>query len=113
MRNVSLRRWLIAAVALMSGSFATAQTAVRISEIHYDNTGADVGESIEVSAPAGTNLDGWSVVLYNGSGGASYGTLPLSGLVAANCLDRGIVVVAAPGLPNGPPGLRPGSGNHR
>jgi DNA/RNA endonuclease G (NUC1) len=103
MRNVSLRRWLIAAVALMSGSFATAQTAVRISEIHYDNTGADTGESIEVSAPAGTNLDGWSVVLYNGSGGASYGTLPLSGFVAANCLDRGVVVLPATGLQNGAP----------
>jgi DNA/RNA endonuclease G (NUC1) len=103
MGNVKWRRWLVAAAALISSTFATAQTAVRISEIHYDNTGADAGESIEVSAPAGTDLTGWSLVLYNGSGGASYGTLPLSGAVPAHCLDRGVVVVAATGLQNGAP----------
>lgn len=29
--------------------------AVRISEIHYDNSGTDVDEKIEVSGPAGTD----------------------------------------------------------
>ena len=54
MRLKNLSRWLLAAVALTLSSFATAQ--VRISEFHYDNVGADVGESVEVSAPAGTDL---------------------------------------------------------
>ena len=40
---------------------------VRISEIHYDNTGTDTGERIEVSAPAAQDLFGWKVVLYNGA----------------------------------------------
>ncbi|HEV7609680.1 MAG TPA: DNA/RNA non-specific endonuclease [Steroidobacteraceae bacterium] len=101
MRLKNLRRWLLAAAALTLGSFATAQ--VRISEIHYDNTGADVGESVEVSAPAGTDLTGWRVVLYNGSGGASYGTLALSGVVPATCDLRGVVVVPAVGMQNGSP----------
>ena len=48
--------------------------AVRFSEIHYDNVGTDVGEAIEISGPAGTDVTGWQVVLYNGSGGAAYGT---------------------------------------
>ncbi|MGH7673341.1 MAG: hypothetical protein ACREMC_10630, partial [Gemmatimonadales bacterium] len=39
---------------------------VRISEIHYDNTGADAGEAIEISGPAGADLTGWRIVLYNG-----------------------------------------------
>ena len=39
---------------------------VRFSEIHYDNVGTDVQEAIEVSGPAGTDLTGWTVVLYNG-----------------------------------------------
>src|SRR5687768_14779651 len=38
--------------------------AVRFSEIHYDNTGTDTGETIEISGPAGTDLTGWQVVLY-------------------------------------------------
>ncbi len=35
-------------------------TTVFINEIHYDNTGADTGEAIEVAGPAGTDLTGWS-----------------------------------------------------
>ena len=63
--------WLFAAGALILASTATAQNAVRISEIHYDNASTDTGEAIEVSAPAGTDLTGWQIVLYNGTGGAS------------------------------------------
>ena len=43
---------------------------VFISEIHYDNVGADAGEAVEVFGPAGTDLTGWSIVLYNGANGA-------------------------------------------
>jgi DNA/RNA endonuclease G (NUC1) len=101
MRTRNAFRWLAAAAALMLSTFATAQ--VRISEFHYDNTGADADERIEVSAPAGTDLTGWRVVLYNGSGGASYATLNLSGMVPATCDARGVVVIAAAGMQNGAP----------
>ncbi len=81
--------------------------SVRFSEIHYDNTGTDVNEAIEISGPAGTDLSGWSVVLYNGSGGAVYNTTPLSGLIPAtpNCSARGVVVLNYPsnGIQNGSP----------
>jgi DNA/RNA endonuclease G (NUC1) len=104
MRSKTVFRWLAAAGALMLSSLATAQ--VRISEIHYDNTGTDAGEAIEVSAPAGTDLTGWSIVLYNGSNGASYDTDALpAGPVPATCGARGVVVVNYPanGIQNGPP----------
>ncbi|MBI4747380.1 MAG: hypothetical protein HY774_02785 [Acidobacteria bacterium] len=51
-----------------------ATTPVFINEIHYDNTGTDAGEAIEVAGPAGTDLTGWTIVLYNGSGGVTYDT---------------------------------------
>ncbi|MFC7530576.1 ExeM/NucH family extracellular endonuclease [Actinoplanes sp. GCM10030250] len=70
-----------------------------ISEIHYDNAGTDSGEAIEIQAPAGFDLTGWRVVLYNGNGGASYGTLTVTGPVP----DAGVVVVPASGLQNGAP----------
>lgn len=66
---------------------------VRIVEIHYDNVGTDVGEAIEIEGPAGTSLAGWSLVLYNGNGGASYNTQNLSGTIPATCGARGVVVV--------------------
>src|SRR4029079_5758414 len=46
--------------------------SVRISEIHYDNTGTDAGEAIEISGPAGTRIQGYKIYLYNGNGGAVY-----------------------------------------
>ncbi len=56
-----------------------------INEIHYDNNGIDAGEAIEIAARAGTDLTGWSLVLYNGntpSAAVVYDTLVLSGVVA-------------------------------
>jgi hypothetical protein len=84
---------------------ALALPAVRISELHYDNTGTDVGEAIEVSGPAGTDLSGWTMVLYNGSGGAVYDTDPLPTPIPATCGDRGVVVLNYPtnGIQNGSP----------
>ena len=59
--------------------------SLAITEIHYDNDGADTGEGVEVAGPPGVSLDGWRLVFYNGEGGAVYdeadltGTLPASG----------------------------------
>ena len=57
---------------------------VFINELHYDNTGTDTGEFVEVAGPAGTNMTGWSVVLYNGSNGAVYDSDVLAGTLADN-----------------------------
>ncbi len=77
----------------------------RLAEIHYDNLGTDVNEAIEVEGPAGTDLTGWSVVLYNGNGGASYNTRSLTGTIADLCDGRGVVVLSYPqdGIQNGAP----------
>jgi len=79
--------------------------ATRLSELHYDNVGTDVLESVEIEGPAGTNLTGWSVVLYNGNGGASYDTRALSGTIPATCGARGVVLLRYPqdGVQNGSP----------
>ena len=80
----SLSRYplLVALSALSSFGNAQAATPVFINEIHYDNAGADSGEAIEIAGPAGTDLSGWSLVLYNGNGGAAYKTTALSGVIA-------------------------------
>jgi chitodextrinase len=95
---------------VMPESAATAQwsnhangPAVRISEIHYDDEGTDAGEAIEVSAPAGTDLTGWTVVLYNGGGGAPYGVANLSSATVTTCETRQVALLAFPGIQNGDP----------
>src|SRR5437763_15795350 len=55
--------------------------SVRISELHYDNVGADAGEQVEVSGPAGTDLTGYKIFLYsrNPTQRNAYGTATLPG----------------------------------
>jgi DNA/RNA endonuclease G (NUC1) len=77
----------------------------RFSEIHYDNTGTDIGERIEIEGPAGKDVTGWSIVLYNGNGGVTYGTSTFSGTIPATCGTRGVLVIDYPqdGIQNGSP----------
>ncbi|MFH1852070.1 MAG: T9SS type A sorting domain-containing protein [Candidatus Neomarinimicrobiota bacterium] len=56
-----------------------------INEIHYDNLSTDANEAIEVAVPSTyTDLVNFSVTLYNGSGGAAYGTKTLDSFTAGN-----------------------------
>src|SRR5918992_122410 len=58
-----------------------ASSTVFINEFHYDNASTDTGEFIEIAGPAGTNLTGWRIELYNGNGGARYDNDPLTGTI--------------------------------
>jgi hypothetical protein len=84
---------------------AAALPSVYSSEVHSDHGGVDAGEAIEISGPAGTDVTGWKVVLYNGTGGASYNTRTLSGTIPATCAPRGVLVLTYPenGIQNGSP----------
>lgn len=81
---------------------AYAQSAF-INEIHYDNSGGDVGEGIEVAGPAGTDLAGYSLVLYNGNGGGAYATFSLNGVIPKQDGNYGTLFFATPNLQNGSP----------
>jgi hypothetical protein len=84
-------------------SLSSSTPQVFINELHYDNDGTDSGEAIEVAGPAGTDLTGWSLVLYNGATGASYLTSPLSGAIPDQDDGFGTVSVSYPanGIQNG------------
>lgn len=79
---------------------------VRFTEVHYDNFGTDFGEGLEIEAPGGTDLTGWSVALYSLSAGVvtQYDTRALSGIVQTSCNGRGVMVLEYPsnGIQNGP-----------
>jgi hypothetical protein len=78
--------------------------AVFINEIHYDNAGLDTNEFIEVAGPAGTNLTGYAIELYNGNGGARYDIAPLVGTIPNQQNGFGTVALPYPtnGIQNGP-----------
>ena len=94
--------WVLLSISA-STSFAQAGTPVFINEIHYDNSGTDAGEAVEIAGPAGTDLSSWSLVLYNGSNGAKYATYPLSGSLPDSGNGFGFVAVNTPGIQNGAP----------
>ncbi|GIE37736.1 multifunctional nuclease/2',3'-cyclic-nucleotide 2'-phosphodiesterase/5'-nucleotidase/3'-nucleotidase [Actinoplanes lobatus] len=84
----------------LTGPVSAATDAPFISEIHYDNAGADSGEAVEIEAPVGFDLSGWKLYLYNGNDGATYSpTTTLSGVVPAS----GVQSIAIAGLQNGAP----------
>ncbi len=83
--------------------FDNPTTTVFINEIHYDNTGGDTGEAIEIVGPAGTDLAGWSLVLYNGNGGAVDFTVTLSGVIPNQQGGYGTLSFATTGIQNGSP----------
>ena len=104
---------LVGAVLILAGVLpgtavpaAVAQTPIFINEIHYDNTGTDADEGIEIAGPAGTDLAGWSIVLYNGANGLVYDTDPLSGsIIDADGSGFGAASITYPenGIQNGAP----------
>jgi predicted extracellular nuclease len=96
---------LLCLLAVASGPVPASAQAVFINEIHYDNTGTDTGEAIEIAGPAGTDLTGWSLVLYNGANGLVYNTRALSGVIPDQQGGFGTLAFAYPtdGIQNGSP----------
>lgn len=74
-----------------------------INEIHYDNTGGDTGEFVEVAGPEGLDLTDWKLIGYNGSNGESYKTVTLSGTIPDNSNGFGVLAFTFSGLQNGGP----------
>ena len=72
-----------------------------INELHYDNAGADADEGVEIAGPAGTDLSGWRLVLYNGNDGARYANVDLSGIIQNQSGGYGALWFAIAGLQNG------------
>ncbi|MDF2178501.1 endonuclease [Aliiglaciecola sp. CAU 1673] len=74
-----------------------------INEFHYDNDGTDSNEFVEVAGTAGLDLNGWSLVAYNGTNGAQYMSVSLSGSLTNQSNGFGTLSVAMAGLQNGAP----------
>ncbi len=108
MRKVPTRLgpWLWAATILgvwLGAGWPAWGQNVFINEIHYDNRGTDADEALEVAGPAGTDLKGWSLVLYNGKNGAPYRTIPLEGSIPDQQTGYGTMSFPVSRIENGAP----------
>ncbi len=74
-----------------------------INEVHYDNRGTDTDEGLEVAGPAGTDMKGWSLVLYNGKNGMPYRTIALEGSIPDQQEGYGTLSFPVSRIENGAP----------
>ncbi len=93
---------LFCIIALLFGVSLDAQN-VFVNELHYDNAGSDVNEGIEIAGPEGTDLSGYTVVLYNGSNSQPYNTVDLTGVITNQHNGFGTINFPISGLQNGAP----------
>ncbi len=97
---------LITALITCGAPFAAPGQVVWINEFHYDNTGSDLNEFVEVAVPAGwTDLGGTRLTLYNGGDGKPYGTPHLLASFTQGETSGGLTFFSKliPGLHNGAP----------
>lgn len=74
-----------------------------INELHYDNISADENEGVEIAGPAGFSLNGWRVILYNGSDSETYGQIQLSGVIEEEIAGYGTIWFPEAPIQNGDP----------
>ncbi len=106
-------RLLLICLVLATTNYSLSQDPW-INEIHYDNSGTDVNECVEIAGTAGTDLTGWSIQLYNGNGGAVYDTEPITGIIPDEGCGFGTITVCFSSMQNGAPdgiAIVDGSGN--
>lgn len=94
---------LITAAGVVLATGPAFGATVFINELHYDNVSGDIGEAVEIAGPAGTDLNHWQVVFYNGGNGSPYATLNLSGVLPDEQAGVGAVSFEQSGIQNGGP----------
>ncbi|MGK0204631.1 MAG: hypothetical protein ACI9S9_003716, partial [Planctomycetota bacterium] len=78
---------------------------VWINELHYDNSGIDVGEFVELAGRAGENVNSWMLIAYDGSSGNAYSRVNLRGTFANQQNSFGVLSFNFPALQNSNDGL--------
>lgn len=95
-----MRGFLLILALLFWVTGASAQ--VYINELDYDQPGVDTQEFIELIGPTNSSLNGYTIELVNGNGGAVYRTVDLAGQTIPddNVAGYGFFVIGNPTVPN-------------
>ncbi len=90
------------ATAFLATSLQSHAAQVIINEIHYDNTGPDVAEGVELLGTPGLDISGWSLAFYNGSDGGVYKQIDIDQAFASSTDIASLINIPVSGLQNGP-----------
>ena len=93
----------LSALALSTPAFGG--ILAQINEFHYDNSGSDAGEFVEVVTEANADISTMLLTLYNGNGGTPYNEIALSTFTDHGVLGDGLHYYSAfiSGIQNGAP----------
>ncbi len=80
LRSEPMKKQLLILFISLISSYNWAQSPF-ISEFHYDNTGVDIGETVEVTIPANCNCTSIEIVGYDGDTGAQYQSWTASSVI--------------------------------
>ena len=90
------------ALSLFFNSVICHASLIFINEIHYDNTGADKNEFVELAGTAGLNLLDWSLEFYNGTNGLVYKSIKFSDVTLVDSANGfGFTTLQVNGIQNG------------
>ncbi len=97
---ISVRYILLSLILLTS--ITSQASLIFINEIHYDNSGADKNEFVEIAGTAGLNLLDWSLQFYNGSSGLIYKTFTIGDVTLVDSHNGfGFLAFEVSGIQNG------------
>jgi hypothetical protein len=100
---MKLSRAILYSFSLLSISQLSLALPQYINEFHYDNSGADQFEYVEIAGLAGSDLNGWHLDFYNGTNGKIYSSWDLSGSIDDEVEGFGALSFSgSTGLQNGP-----------
>lgn len=96
----TLRSMVVGAMMLLGCSKASAGF---INEFHYDNTGGDTGEFVEIVIASSDSISDFSIALYNGSNGTIYDSFTFGSTAESSIDGFSFFSVLTPGIQNGAP----------
>jgi hypothetical protein len=97
-----LTRYILLSLILLLTPVTSQASLIFINEIHYDNSGADKDEFVELAGTAGLNLFDWSLQFYNGSTGLIYKTVVIDDITLDdNNNGFGFLALKVSGIQNG------------
>ncbi|WP_114325742.1 lamin tail domain-containing protein [Candidatus Colwellia aromaticivorans] len=83
---------------------ASPMTNAFINEVHYDNSGGDLGEYVEIAGDVNIDLTGWSLLLYNGNNGEMYNSFGFDRWSTIDASAQfGFHTIKTTGIQNGSP----------
>lgn len=101
--NIKLPRTTASSLCLLFFSQFSSALPQYINEFHYDNSGPDQFEYVEIAGIAGSDLSGWRLDFYNGTNGKIYSSWTLSGVIDDESSGFGALSFSGSGgLQNGP-----------